>query len=330
MTNEEYPIDDLQSSMEKVIEQQHYKDFDKWIENFSLNLIDIWNESSAHELNPDYNLSLNKNVKSAIVIGKGPSVKKHKHLELLASSNYDGAIICTDGMLPRVLEYGITPDKFPNFYVVTIDPDTSTHQWYDKDIVNKFGKNITGIFSIVSNPLTVIRAREAGIKIHWIHPLFDYNEGIKSFNHISSQIVRAKNHERGLPAIQTGGNVGTSCWFVGWKILQCKEIVLIGINHGWEEDDPWDIITSHNNMISTKNIDKNKSSFNKLFEKIYNPEFDCYFIFDPLFRFYSNALREFISRSPDWLTTINATEGGSIFGNRIICKKFSEFLNLNT
>ena len=202
MTNEEYPIDDLQSSMEKVIEQQHYKDFDKWIENFSLNLVDIWNESSAHELNPDYNLSLNNNVKSAIVIGKGPSVKKHKHLELLANSDYDGTIICTDGMLPRVLEYGITPEKFPNFYVVTIDPDTSTHQWYDKDIVNKFGKNITGIFSIVSNPLTVIRAREAGIRIHWIHPLFDYNEGIKSFNYISSQIVRVKNHERGLQSIQ--------------------------------------------------------------------------------------------------------------------------------
>ena len=47
---------------------------------------------------------------------------------------------------------------------------------------------------------------------------------------------------------------------------------------------------------------------------------------DPIYQFYSNALKEFISRSPKWLTTINATEGGSIFGERIISMKFSEFL----
>ena len=44
------------------------------------------------------------------------------------------------------------------------------------------------------------------------------------------------------------------------------------------------------------------------------------------FQFYSAALKEFISRSPEWLTTINATEGGSIFGDSVVCKKFKEFL----
>ena len=51
-------------------------------------------------------------------------------------------------------------------------------------------------------------------------------------------MVRAKNHTNGLPALQTGGNVGTSSWFVSWKILQCNVVALIGINHAWEEDDP--------------------------------------------------------------------------------------------
>jgi hypothetical protein len=32
-------------------------------------------------------------------------------------------------------------------------------------------------------------------------------------------------------------------------------------------------------------------------------------------------------RSPDWVNTINATEGGSIFGERITCKNFKEFLD---
>ena len=48
---------------------------------------------------------------------------------------------------------------------------------------------------------------------------------------------------------------------------------------------------------------------------------------DPLFQFYSEALKEFVSRSPEWLTTINATEGGSIFGERIKSMKFTDFLN---
>jgi len=37
-------------------------------------------------------------------------------------------------------------------------------------------------------------------------------------------------------------------------------------------------------------------------------------------------LKEFISRSPDWLKTINATEGGSIFGKRIESVRFDDFL----
>ena len=57
------------------------------------------------------------------------------------------------------------------------------------------------------------------------------------------------------------------------------------------------------------------------------PEFKTYCILDPIFHYYSTALKEFISRSPNWLKTINATESGSIFGERIICQKFTEFLN---
>ena len=42
------------------------------------------------------------------------------------------------------------------------------------------------------------------------------------------------------------------------------------------------------------------------------------------------GFKEFISRSPDWLTTINATEGGSIFGDRIQSMKFEIFLKKYT
>lgn len=310
----------------------HTDSFDNWLQNFAINLNDIWNEPSAiqlgHKIDPT---KTNENF-SAIVIGRGPSIKKHNHLELLANSDYTGSIICTDGSLISVLEAGITPDKFPKFYVVTIDPYSLIKKFYDNEIVKKYGSKINGIFSIISHPDVVNHARKTGIKIHWLHTLFDYNEGKKSFNYISSMMVRAKNHPNGLPAIQTGGNAGTSSWFVSWKILKNNTVGLIGINHGWEEhDNISEMIRSHqseNNTDTVDIIDKNNPKFNSYFKKLLHPDFNCTCIVDPLYQFYRLALIEFIGRSPKWLTTINSTEGGSIFGKRINSMMFKDFLKI--
>jgi len=315
-----------QSKIEKVFEKNHYKiNYKNWVKYFSLNINDIWNESSARNLDPSSNSNYDPSQHSAIVIGAGPSIKKKKHLEMLAESNYQGNIVCTDRSLIPCLKAGITPDKFPNFNVVTIDPLELLKKFYDDEIVNEYGEKINGIFSTVISPVTVDMARKTGIKIHWLHSLFDYDEGEKSFNQISALIVRAKNHTNGLPAIQTGGNVGTAAWFVSWQILKCSTVGLIGINHGWDEDDSWDEILAHSN--APKDIDRTTSQFQTLYPKTYNPDFDCYCIQDPTYQYYSNALKEFISRSPEWVKTINATEGGCIFGKRIICKSFKDFLN---
>ena len=324
-----------QVTIEKVMEKLHYESFDEWVQNFAENLHQIWDESSARILDTSQNSLKSGQKKSAIVIGRGPSIKKHDHLELIAKSDYKGSIICADGALNPALEAGITPEKFPKFYVLTIDTLERQRKFYDNELIKKYGNKINGIFSTVAHPKAVLSARQAGIKIHWVHPLFDYGEGKKSFNQISALMVRAKNHKEGLPAIQTGGNVGTAAWFVGWQILRCNVVALIGINHGWEEDDSWEKIISHgrtsdpefyDNNVGTK-IDRNDPSFEKLFQKIHNPDFDCYSIVDPLFQFYRNALIEFVSRSPEWLTTVNATEGGSIFGNRINCMSLKKFLS---
>ena len=314
-----------QPKIEKVFEENHYKkNYEDWVKFFSLNLNDIWNELSARDLDPSNDPSYDLKKHSAVVIGAGPSIKKHNHLELLANSDYQGAIVCTDRSLVPSLKAGITPEKFPNYTVVTIDPTEILKKFYDDEIVRKYGSKINGIFSTVIHPATVDKARKAGIKIHWLHSLFDINEGRKSFNQISALMVRAKHHNKGLPAIQTGGNVGTAAWFVSWQILKCSTVALIGINHGWNEDDSWDEILAHSNAPS--DIDRTTPQFKILYPRIYNPEFDCTCIQDPTYQYYSNAFKEFISRSPEWVNTINATEGGCIFGDRIACRTFKEFL----
>jgi hypothetical protein len=314
----------MKISLETIMEKIQCASYDDWVKNFALNLINIWNESSAAELTPTNGKT---KLKSAIVIGRGPSVKKKGHLEMLAKSNFNGAIVCCDGALINTLKAGVTPEKFSNFYVVSIDPYSPAMKFYDDKIVDRYGDKIKGIFSTIVKPTTVENARKSGIKIHWLHSLFDYEEGKKSFNQISASMVRAKNHHNGLPAIQTGGNVGTSSWFIAWRILKCPTVALIGINHGWNEDDPWEKIISHgSDFVKTDVVDRKSDTFEKLFKKVYNPDFNCNCIVDPLFQFYSSALKEFIVRSPEWLTTINATEGGSIFGDKIIGMPFDSFL----
>ena len=317
----------LQHDIEDIMKKKQYENFNEWVTNFALNLPDIWNEKSAKELNPLVDPNYRKEDHSAIVIGRGPSINKHKHLKLLAESNYKGTIVCCDGKLIDALNAGVTPDKFPKYFVITVDPYTAIRELYDDHIVDTYGNKIKGIFTVLTNYNAVVRARQAGIQIHWLHSLFDYNEGEKSFNNLSALMIRAKKNEHRLPAIQTGGNVGTAAWFIAWQILKCSTVALTGINHGWEEDDSWETIIHHNNKTEISEVvDRNSDTFQKLFKKIYNPDFDCNCILDPLFQFYSMALKEFIIRSPEWVTTINATEGGSIFGERIKSMKFKNFL----
>ena len=310
-------LDPIEKSMMEI----QYEDYDTWIQNFSLNLRNIWNENSSRDLSK----FLSKENTTAIVIGRGPSIDEHKHLDMLANSNFKGSIVCCDGKLIDTLKSGVTPEKFPNFYVVNIDPGSHTAKWFDHPLVSEFGSKIKGIFTTIANPTTVEQARKSGIKIHWMHSLFDYDDGKKSFNYISAIMTRSKNHKDGLPAIQTGGNVGTSSWFVSWKILKCTKVVLIGMNHGWNEDTPMDIITKHG-VDFAQSYDKSSPSFDRLFPKIYNPELKEYCILDPIFQYYREALLEFILRSPNDVETINATEGGSLFGKRVKYTTFENFL----
>ena len=109
----------LKDEIEQIMEKVHYaKLFDTWVQNFAVNLNNIWNESSARELTPNQN-NMNKN-SSAIIIGKGPSLKKENHLKILAESDYKGTIVCCDGVLIECLKAGVAPEKFPKFFVVSI------------------------------------------------------------------------------------------------------------------------------------------------------------------------------------------------------------------
>ena len=129
----------LEESMKKI----HYESYEQWVNNFAINLDKIWEESSAGELALcKDNESIKKQNLSAIVIGRGPSIKKFNHLELLKESDYNGSIICCDSALIPALKAGVTPEKFPNFLVSTIDTDPGIKRFYDHELVKKYGQKI--------------------------------------------------------------------------------------------------------------------------------------------------------------------------------------------
>lgn len=302
---------------------EHY--FDSWVKNFALNLENIWNDDSAIFLNPK--IDSEKPFISSIVIGRGPSLKKNSHLKILSESDYTGNIICTDGALKTVLEEGVTPEKFENFFVVSIDSQDKIKKYYDDSIIEEFGNKIKCILSTTISPVTYQTAKNSGMKIFWLHTLFDYDKGKTSFNHIAGLMAKSQNPDKKLPAIQTGGNVGTSSWIIGWSILKSTHIGLIGIDHGFTPDTTWDEIGDfHPSAKPALQYEKDSEVFQKAFPKIYNPDFDCYCIQDPIFQYYSNALKEFVPKTTKFVKTINATEGGAIFGEGIHCMSFKNFL----
>ena len=112
---------------------------------------------------------------------------------------------------------------------------------------------------------------------------------------------------------------------ISWSILKCSPIALLGIDHGYSTDTSWEEIGRYHNSIPD-NFNADSDVLKKAYPKIYNPDFKCYCIQDPVFQYYSNALKEFIAKAPKWVKTINATQGGAIFGERISSMSFLQFL----
>lgn len=318
--------------LENVFEKKNYDVyFDDWITNFKNNLLHIQNGNSAKKLIPT------KQYQSGIVIGGGPSLKKYDHLKILANSNFDGAIICCDSVISNALEAGITPDKFKNFFVVGIDTQDHQKQWFEKDIVKQYGNKIKCILSTTVHPSTYQAIIDCNMEVYWIHTLFDYDKGKTSFNYITGMISRSEKNEKGFPGIQTGGNVGTSAWTISWNILKCLEVILIGFDHSYPIDtidEKIDINSVgrthpilHDYLEKIQSGEDTSESSKQAFPIDYNPDFNCKFIQDPVFLYYSNALKEFISKTKSKVKTINATQGGAIFGDGVYSMKLKDFLN---
>ena len=129
----------------------------------------------------------------------------------------------------------------------------------------------------------------------------------------------------GFPGLQTGGNVGCFSWIFSWAILGCSPVGFIGLNMGVDGNTPIEKTQHYDQVLN--HFDNDKSKVSKRYRKIFNEALETESLLDPVFDFYREAFLDLIVRTPRLTKTINATEGGSLFGKRIKNMRFVNFLN---
>jgi hypothetical protein len=166
------------------------------------------------------------------------------------------------------------------------------------------------------------------LNIFWFHPLIDDYRKQESVNKIMNMISKSDKNPNGLPGLQTGGNVGCFSWIFSWAILGCSPVGLIGLNMGVNGDTRLEKTQHYDQVLN--HFDNDKSKVGKFYRKVFNKDLGTESLLDPVFNFYRAAFLDLVVRTPRWTKTVNATEGGSLFGKRIKNMKFVNFLNTYT
>jgi len=193
----------------------------------------------------------------ALVIGGGPSIEKYGHLKLLQKSNFKGKLFIADVMLKKCLEAGITPDKFPEFYVVSVEFGTYIRNFYTSDLKaelsQKYAAKIRCLLFAYENDFTEL-LRSLGFQV---------------------TVLPDNEHSR------TFANVGITGWFLAYDMYKCDEVALIGFNMGRAKD--------HLKLFP--------DYFVPLFFKSgYNPDLKSDYILDPGYEYFRETFLEWIEK----------------------------------
>lgn len=282
---------------------------------------------------------------SAIVISAGPSLHYNDSLALLANSDFNGSVIAIDGSYVKCLKAGVIPD-----YVITLDPHpTRIVRWFgDPDFENNMEgdnyfsrqdldidfrenslrqnrENIALINECASKTKLIVastapenlvkRAEAAGFDMYWWVPLVDNpnNEG---------SLTRKMYDLTKLPAINTGGNVGTAAWVFAQFWLKIKNIAVIGMDLGYRQDLPYNMTQGYPELVQMLG-EENISS--DLFPVIENPDTGNVLYTDPTYYWYRKNTLDLIENSG--ATLYNCTGGGILFGEGVVSMDLQQFLD---
>lgn len=280
---------------------------------------------------------------SAIVISAGPSLYKNRILDRIKNSGYCGSIIAIDGSYVRCIKAGMEPD-----YVLTLDPHpTRLVRWFgdpdfeknlegddyfsrqDLDIafrtnsiaenlrnielVNEHGRGGKLIICSAAPRNVVERTRAVGFDAYWWAPLVDNPTQADS-------LTRAIVRETRLPAMNTGGTVGTAAWVFALTALKIPKIAVVGMDLGYYKADTSYLQTQTYYSLRDRVGEENIKDY---FPEFMYPGTGELFYTDPTYYWYRSNMLDLIAASGS--TVFNCTGGGTLFGPGVECIEIEDF-----
>lgn len=281
---------------------------------------------------------------SAIVVSAGPSLHYSDTLRLLAASDYQGTVIAIDGSYVKCLKAGVIPD-----YVVTLDPHpTRIVRWFgDPDfernmaeddyfsrqdldldfrenslrqnrenieLINQHAAKSKLIIASTAPANLVRRAEAAGFDMYWWLPLVDDPNSKDSLTRRMYRLTK-------LPAINTGGNVGTAAWVFAQFWLNIKSIAVVGMDLGYRLDLPHHMTQGYPELVQMLGEENVTSD---LFPQIENPDNGEICYTDPTYYWYRKNTLDLVANSG--ATLYNCTGGGILFGEGVVTINLQQFL----
>lgn len=280
-----------------------------WLDNFARNIDKIRSGLDLAELPKQTNIP-------CICVGAGPSLHKNKHLQKIKKANWKGIILTCDRELYNCLKHGLTP-----YAVASVDGSERIANYYVKAVKYRNAKKINAIFSITVHP-NVVNVWKG--KIYWFTSLFDIpvDPTKGEINNRSPTFIL--HVLSGYKSIASGiGNVGSFCWNMSY-ILECNPVILVGYDFSeqvkYKEQAVY--FDSFVKMFMSQG-DSKKKAMDKaaaLHQVEYNPDFNNYYLINPVWKQYREQLAKHIVTSGKM--TINCTEGGCLHTKAIKCKNF--------
>lgn len=273
-----------------------------------------------------------------LIVSAGPSLYRREHLARIKALPERPTIVAIDGSMVAALRADIVPD-----FVLTLDPHpTRIVRWFgDPDIerhmagddyferqdldeafrLDAIARNIENTalvdfyaermrLVIASTAPESVVARTRKFRRYWFAPLVDNPR-------TEGSLTRAMCSHARLPAMNTGGTVGTAAVIFAHQVLKARRIAVIGMDLGYAADTPLERTQSWNMLKDRKDVAD-------MYPRVQHPQFgECFT--DATYAWYKQNLLALLKAGGFGIT--NCTEGGALFGPRVECMGLEAWLN---
>lgn len=288
-----------------------------WMNNWRNNLSDA---SAGESLDRIYR---RPKVERALIIGRGPSIYKHRHLELLAERGFPGKVVASDGALPLLSEHGAKAD-----YSLTVDGNQIIQKWYKPQYRNACNEGFRVILPVTAHRATYNACMKSGMKVSWYIPELD-TENFKNLTEVLQLQTISEDNPTGLSRLNGAGCSGNACIVFAATILNVREICMIGMDSGYSQDTPLSELHYHDNILAGCGYDKEKAA--KLYKIYYSEAWQQYCVTDPVFEIYKRtAFSLFQHLQAGGVKIKNCSEGGCLTADGVETPSFREYLDSAT